>query len=536
MGLFLILSALFLHMTQYCGSAVLAPNISSCNPPLNLPWDEREYNCCASVPSYEPELFRPTAPSSSAVVRIRRPSHLSSDDYAAKLAKGYSLMKELPDDDPRSFTQQAKVHCAYCNSVYNQMNSSELFQAHNSWLFFPFHRWFLYFHERILAKLLCDETFALSFWNYDHPNGTSVPWLYSATSDRYSILSTAERDARHDMPTSTAAMDLVLVSDDRTREEQLQENDNTIYRVMIRDSYAPEEFFGWPTRQGENPMSSSLSGTVESHIHNNIHRWLGNKSSIGWKDMGSFYAAAYDPLFYAHHAQLDRLWEVWKTIPGHMEYEDEDFLNAEFLFYNEVGEMVRVKAGDASNITMLGYSYEDVLLPWIEAVPERRSSGAATLNDEEMICEQGEWFTETPCSVVVERDPNVTRDSPWLHEHLVLAVQYNTSDMEILVYLNYPSANASTDTGCEEYLSRVALTRYVLMYQDMNTEAFEGNRTLRIDVSRRIEAVGLMNETSIVFTLVPKISPPPTFPGRIAFVSASMEYALPYQIQDRNEG
>ncbi|MFS7947023.1 putative catechol oxidase [Helianthus anomalus] len=36
-------------------------------------------------------------------------------------------------------------------------------QIHNSWLFFPFHRWYLYFYERILGKLINDPTFALPF-------------------------------------------------------------------------------------------------------------------------------------------------------------------------------------------------------------------------------------------------------------------------------------------------------------------------------------------------------------------------------------
>ncbi|KAH7441845.1 hypothetical protein KP509_03G057900 [Ceratopteris richardii] len=527
----LLLAALLSNIHCY-RAAVLAPNINACNAPLNLPSAEKVFHCCAPVPSYEPQLFRPSAGSAGAAVRIRRPSHLVTEDYAAKLARAYSLMKELPAEDPRSFTQQANVHCAYCNAVYNQSGSSQRFQAHLSWLFFPFHRWYLYFHERILAKLLGDDTFALSFWNYDHHNGTSIPWFYSSTSYPYSILSNANRDAPHVLPNATAAVDLVVAPYERPRDAQLKENDNTMYRVMIRDAQTPEEFFGWPVRQGEDAKTYSGAGTVELNPHNNIHRWVGNKSSVGWKDMGTFYTAANDPLFYAHHAELDRLWEIWKTIPEHLEYEDEDYLNAEFLFYNEDAEMVRVKAGDASNTTLLGYVYEDVAMPWMEATPERRSSGPATLTDANKMCEVGEWFVETPCSIVVDRDPTVTKNSPWLHEHLVLTMQYDTSDLELLLYLNYPSANVTTDTGCEEYLFSMTLTRYVLMYQDMVAEAFAGNKTQRIDMSRRLHAVGLMEETSVVITLVPRVSPSPSPAGRVAFISASMEYTVPYQRSD----
>ena len=61
--------------------------------------------------------------SSTKKLRVRRPAHLADEAYAKKLALGYSLMKALPDEDPRSFTQQANIHCAYCNTVYNQQLS-----------------------------------------------------------------------------------------------------------------------------------------------------------------------------------------------------------------------------------------------------------------------------------------------------------------------------------------------------------------------------------------------------------------------------
>ncbi|KAH7441843.1 hypothetical protein KP509_03G057700 [Ceratopteris richardii] len=207
---------------------VLAPNISACNEPIGLPYAEKNYRCCAPVPSYVPRLFRPVAPSVGDNIRVRRTSHSADEKYASDLARAYSLMKELPPEDPRSFVQQANIHCAYCNSVYSQMNSSERFQAHHSWLFFPFHRWYLYFHERILANLLGDDTFSLTFWNYDHPNSTNIPWLYSAALSPYPDLCTAIRDASIDHPNSTAALDYGSDTGARPRDIQLSENENAI--------------------------------------------------------------------------------------------------------------------------------------------------------------------------------------------------------------------------------------------------------------------------------------------------------------------
>jgi polyphenol oxidase len=43
-------------------------------------------------------------------MRIRPAAHLVDKAYVAKYAEAIALMKSLPDDDPRSFKNQANVH------------------------------------------------------------------------------------------------------------------------------------------------------------------------------------------------------------------------------------------------------------------------------------------------------------------------------------------------------------------------------------------------------------------------------------------
>ena len=100
--------------------------------------------------------------------KIRRPAHTADADYIAKLNRAYELMKALPDDDPRSFEVQANMHCAFCNGAYKQLDTNITLQVHFSWFFMPWHRLYLYFHERILASLLGDPSFALVYWNWDN--------------------------------------------------------------------------------------------------------------------------------------------------------------------------------------------------------------------------------------------------------------------------------------------------------------------------------------------------------------------------------
>ena len=108
-------------------------------------------------------------------------------------------MKALPDDDPWSFRQQASVRCAYCNGADDQVGFPDLeIQVHASWLFFPFHRLYACFHERILAELINDPTSALPYWSWDSPPGMQMPAIYAdSTSTRYD----AKRNAKHLPPT-----------------------------------------------------------------------------------------------------------------------------------------------------------------------------------------------------------------------------------------------------------------------------------------------------------------------------------------------
>ena len=62
------------------------------------------------------------------------------------------------------------------------------------------------------------------------------------------------------------------------------------------------------------------------------------------------------------------MWTIWKTIPGGIrrDISDRDWLNSEFLFYNE-------------NIRRLRYTYQNVEIPWLKSrpVPRRLGKNAA---------------------------------------------------------------------------------------------------------------------------------------------------------------
>ncbi|MFX6532753.1 tyrosinase family protein [Acinetobacter baumannii] len=306
-------------------------------------------------------------------MRVRRAAHLVDDAYIAKFKKAVELMRALPEDDPRSFKQQANVHCAYCAGAYNQAGFTNLkLQIHRSWLFFPFHRYYIYFFERILGKLINDTTFALPFWNYDSPGGMTIPSMFIDTN---SSLYDSLRDSNHQPPTIVDLNYAFSDSDNTTTpEEQMIINLKIVYRQMVSSAKTPQLFFGRPYRRGDQEFPGV--GSIELVPHGMIHLWTGSENTPYGENMGAFYSTARDPIFFAHHSNVDRMWSIWKTLggPRRTDLTDPDFLDASFVFYDENAEMVRVKVRDCLDEKKLGYVYQDVEIPWLNTRPTPKVS------------------------------------------------------------------------------------------------------------------------------------------------------------------
>ncbi|EXB82809.1 Polyphenol oxidase [Morus notabilis] len=442
-------------------------------------------------------------------LRVRPVAHKVDKEYIAKYNKALSLMKALPDTDPRSFSQQADVHCAYCNSAYDQTGYPGVeLQVHNSWLFYPFHRWYLYFYERILGKLIGDPTFAIPFWNWDHPDGMKMPSMF--TSDTSSALYDVNRSPSH-QPPYVIDLDYSPSQDAgkpaKPYKQQVDENLTTMYKQMVSGANTQSLFFGGDYRAGEPPENSP--GSVESRPHIPLHIICGNENNKNGEDMGNFYSAGRDPLFYCHHGNVDRMWSLWKQLPGKKKNDitDPDWLNATFLFYDENAKLVRVKVAGCLDTKKLGYVYEQVDLPWLKKKPKSKkvaklAVGAAIAAESTKGLTPLSAFPialKKAITVKVPRPKKGRSKAEKEEEEEILVIEGIDYDKSTAVKFDV-YVNDEDEAGPEK--SEFAGSFVTVPHNTKNKE--KTYTKLKLGITELLEDVGADDDEDVLVTLVPK--------------------------------
>ncbi|KAL2479204.1 Polyphenol oxidase [Forsythia ovata] len=460
--------------------------------------DQTLINCCPPSASG----IKNFVPSATTVnTRMPAQSVEVGSDYYNKYTAAIQKMKNLSPSDPRNFRQQANVHCAYCDGGYTLQGSPKLlYEIHNSWLFFPWHRWYVYFFEKICQNLIDDDTFTLPFWNWDAPQGMQIPSIYN--SSVISPLYDCFRNPDHLPPT---VIDLEWSYGDVPvdPETQIKYNLAIMHTQMITQSKTPNDFFGNAYRAGDDITTLDGAGQIEQTPHNHVHTWTGTAvDQSNPIDMGTFYSAARDPIFFAHHANVDRMWSIWLNNLGGSNFTDKDWLNAYFIFYNEEAKPVRVRIKDCLDTTKLGYKYEDVPIPWLDvSVKPKPRATAKTLPSAPDPAQVFPTTLDNPISVIVKR-PNKSGTGSSEEILVIDGIEYDKGNYaKFNVYINEDNVDASHPDNTEFLGSFSNVSHGHLMTVTMKT-----NKQFRI--SQVLEELGAGDYENVLVTLIPKSNIP----------------------------
>lgn len=177
-------------------------------------------------------------------------------------------------------------------------NISKLFWAqcqHQTWFFPPWHRGYLLALEAniraAVVELKGPATWALPYWNYfGGGNESKLPPAFTQKTLPDHTPNPLYVAARHGAGADLSRINQKCLS-------------NTVYQG--NNPQTPPPGFGGPITNFSH--YGSTSGNLEANPHNLVHTEVGGRGGL----MSDPDFAALDPIFYLHHANIDRMWAEW---------------------------------------------------------------------------------------------------------------------------------------------------------------------------------------------------------------------------------
>ncbi len=229
-----------------------------------------------------------------------------------ELALAYRTLAQRSPSDPTSLVWQAALHGYY-------MSADDI---HANWFFLPWHRAFLYFHELILRSII-RPTFRLPVWDWEEHDSPK-----KLLPDEFRHLPDAPVSGCNPL-------------------RPIQNNPYPITPCVAQAWLLSSDlnFLGGPSKTSRASLGP----------HHLIHGRVGAV-------MNNLAVAAADPLFYAHHGNIDRMWWHWSNnyaglISGMPAQDRDAWHKRQFVFFDPSGKPVTLSVGELQDIRKLGYSY-----------------------------------------------------------------------------------------------------------------------------------------------------------------------------------
>jgi tyrosinase len=283
-------------------------------------------------------------------------------------ARAVREMQTRPTADPRSWAYQAAIHdfipgeTAHTPPLPPQAERSRFWRQcqHFCWFFLPWHRMYLLHFERIVADAVVQlggpTDWALPYWNYSDPTNPNARRLPPAFRERTlpdgsaNPLRIENRDAGNDGALVGEAEDVdVCTALGKTR-------------FASQGTGGDPGFGGSQSGFNHGRGFGRIPGELERVPHGSMHVAVGGF-------MGGFDTAGLDPLFWLHHANIDRLWDVWRRRdPANLDPIQPLWLTGvSFPFHDHTGQAISHTSSQFVELSapLLDYNYEDVSNPCI---------------------------------------------------------------------------------------------------------------------------------------------------------------------------
>lgn len=260
----------------------------------------------------------PRAQDLATPLRYRRKAERLRPGQLQRLRRGFRKMMDIGDD--RGYQYWAGVHGLPLPIGCRN--------AHGTPYFLPWHRAYLYRIERALRDQEPDAMLAWWDWRTTRGSQGEIPPAFADEND----------DEGRENPLYSAEVDPRAVQQGRDRGVDIA--------AKTRRSRSSQRALPLPTPEEIHDLIEirdfeTFSNRLDS-IHGTIHMWVGGH-------MTQIDFAAYDPIFWAHHCMVDRIWRIWQNRHGRAGPPES--------IWDEALEPFGMTVRRTLSVTRLGYDY-----------------------------------------------------------------------------------------------------------------------------------------------------------------------------------
>ena len=271
-------------------------------------------------------------------------------------ARAVRTMQSRPITDPTSWAFQAAIHGSFSPSPAGaRWNDCQ----HGHWFFLPWHRMYLFAFENIVRQIVTSQggpaDFAIPYWNYDQPaprDTMPVPFRLATLPDGSpNPLRVAPRGRHPDWDIG----------------RRVEPNQASPANALAHLTFSGPPARGFGGGRSAPTQLDGASGSLELTPHNVIHPEIGGArvDPCAGGLMTDQRCAALDPIFWLHHANIDRIWNRWNDLGGgRANPGDAAWLGQSFQFHDPGGSAISLTCSQVvDTISQLGYMYDDQTAP-----------------------------------------------------------------------------------------------------------------------------------------------------------------------------
>jgi hypothetical protein len=210
---------------------------------------------------------------------------------------------------------------------------------HGTPYFFAWHRLYLLYFEKTLQKAAKDPTLRLPYWDYTDPANVAMPAEFSTptyTNAAGEVVPNPLYEVRRapgwfGSPAGTLDPAVTNINDD-------------LKIASLLD-----------TKDAAGNVVPGYQSTIEQSPHGDVHCAV---MDCPVPVMGAVPYSSNDAIFWLHHCNIDRLWDCWRSVPGHVNPTDDAYLKQPFSYVDENGQEVTKTVRDIISGNMVDYVYE----------------------------------------------------------------------------------------------------------------------------------------------------------------------------------